>query len=79
MAWMGAIRPADDGGSNGGEPPRNPLHLLWFDETAASGVDVELRVWPEMFHVWHACVGLFEEASAAIDEMTQFIWGKTDN
>ena len=49
------------------------------EKAAASGVDVELRVWPEMFHVWHACVGLFEEATAAIDEMTQFIWGKTDN
>ena len=48
-------------------------------KAAASGVDVELRVWPEMFHVWHTCVGLFEEASAAIDEMTQFIWEKTDN
>ena len=51
-----------------------------FNEKALkAGVDVELRVWPEMFHVWHACVGLFEEASAAIDEMTQFIWEKTDN
>ncbi|MFL3021206.1 MAG: alpha/beta hydrolase [Candidatus Poriferisodalaceae bacterium] len=49
------------------------------EKAAASGVDVELRVWPEMFHVWHTCVGLFEEASAAIDEMTQFIWAKTDN
>lgn len=49
------------------------------EKAAASGVDVELRVWPEMFHVWHTCVGLFEEASAAIDEMTQFIWEKTDN
>ena len=49
------------------------------EKAAASGVDVELRVWPEMFHVWHTCVGLFEEASAAIDEMTQFICGKTDN
>ena len=51
-----------------------------FNEKALkAGVDVELRVWPEMFHVWHTCVGLFEEASAAIDEMTQFIWAKTDN
>ena len=51
-----------------------------FNEKALkAGVDVELRVWPEMFHVWHACVGLFEEASASIDEMTQFIWEKTDN
>tara|TARA_B100001250_G_scaffold410083_1_gene435798 strand:+ start:5562 stop:6458 length:897 start_codon:yes stop_codon:yes gene_type:complete len=42
-----------------------------------AGVEVELRVWPEMFHVWHACVGLFEEAKLAIDEMAQFIWKNT--
>ena len=38
-----------------------------------AGVHVELRVWPEMFHVWHACVGLFQEAADAIDEMVEFV------
>jgi acetyl esterase/lipase len=49
------------------------------EKATTSGVDVELRIWPEMFHVWHACVGLFEEASLAIDEVTQFIWEKTNS
>ena len=38
-----------------------------------AGVHVELRVWPEMFHVWHACAGLFREAADAIDEMVEFV------
>ena len=38
-----------------------------------AGVHVELRVWPEMFHVWHACAGLFQEAADAIDEMVEFV------
>jgi monoterpene epsilon-lactone hydrolase len=45
-----------------------------FAEKAnAAGVDIELRVWPEMFHVWHACVGLFQEATDAIEEMVEFV------
>ena len=45
-----------------------------FAEKATdAGVHVELRVWPEMFHVWHACVGLFQEAADAIDEMVEFV------
>ena len=43
------------------------------EKATAAGVDVELRVWPEMFHVWHACVGLFQEAADAIDEMVEFV------
>ena len=43
------------------------------DKAGEAGVSVNLRVWPEMFHVWHACVGLFEEASDAIDEMAEFM------
>ena len=45
-----------------------------FAEKATdAGVHVELRVWPEMFHVWHACAGLFQEAADAIDEMVEFV------
>ena len=43
------------------------------DKAQEAGVSVNLRVWPEMFHVWHACVGLFEEASDAIGEMAEFL------
>ena len=45
-----------------------------FAEKATdAGVHVDLRVWPEMFHVWHACAGLFQEAADAIDEMVEFV------
>ena len=45
-----------------------------FAEKATdAGVHVELRVWPEMFHVWHACAGLFQGAADAIDEMVEFV------
>ena len=43
------------------------------EKATAAGVSVDLQVWPEMFHVWHACVGLFEEATAAIDNIAEFI------
>ena len=46
----------------------------FYQKATQAGVQAELRVWPEMFHVWHACVGLFEEAKLAIDEISQFIW-----
>ncbi|HIF67363.1 MAG TPA: alpha/beta hydrolase [Acidimicrobiia bacterium] len=48
------------------------------EKAIAAGVDVELRVWPEMFHVWHACVGLFQEAADAIDEMVEFVRPRID-
>lgn len=48
------------------------------EKATAAGVDVELRVWPEMFHVWHACVGLFQEAADAIDEMVEFVRPRID-
>jgi acetyl esterase/lipase len=40
---------------------------------AAAGVAVELRVWPEMIHVWHSLAGMCEEADAAIAEAAAFI------
>ncbi|MFQ3315725.1 MAG: monoterpene epsilon-lactone hydrolase [Candidatus Poriferisodalaceae bacterium] len=46
------------------------------EKALAAGVDVDLRVWPEMFHVWPACVGLFQEAKDAIDEMAEFLGPK---
>ena len=46
------------------------------DKADAAGVAVELQIWPEMFHVWHACVGLFDEAATAIDVIVEFIRGR---
>ena len=51
--------------------------LRFAEKATDAGVEVELRVWPEMFHVWHACVGLFQEAADAIDEMVEFLGPRT--
>ena len=40
---------------------------------ADAGVDVTLRVWPEMIHVWHSLAGMCEEADAAVTEAAAFI------
>ena len=47
--------------------------LRFAEKATDAGVDVELKVWPEMFHVWHICVGLFQEAADAINEMVDFV------
>ena len=39
----------------------------------SAGVDSELRVWKEMFHVWHLYWPMLAEGRAAIGEAAQFI------
>ena len=39
----------------------------------AAGVDVTLRVYPEMPHVWHAFAPFLPEANAAIEEIGDFV------
>jgi len=43
------------------------------DRARAAGVDVELRVWQDMFHVWHAFAQILPEGQAAVDEMARFL------
>ena len=38
-----------------------------------AGVEAELRVWPEMIHVWHAFADLLPEGQAAVEEMAAFL------
>lgn len=38
-----------------------------------AGVRVNLSLWPDVPHVWHAFVGLFPEAEAAIGEVADFV------
>jgi monoterpene epsilon-lactone hydrolase len=35
-------------------------------------VEVELRVWPDMIHVWHAFADLLPEGQAAVKEMAAY-------
>lgn len=43
------------------------------EKARAAGVDVTLRIWPGMWHVWHFFVGRVPEAKQAILEMAAFI------
>jgi len=43
------------------------------EKAREAGVDVTLRVWPGMWHVWHFFVGRMPEAKQAILEMAAFI------
>ena len=38
-----------------------------------AGVDTELRVWPDMFHVWHAFAQILPEGQQAVEEMAAFL------
>lgn len=38
-----------------------------------AGVRVNLSLWPDVPHVWHAFVGLFPEAEAALGEVADFV------
>ena len=42
------------------------------ERARAAGVDVELRVWQDMFHVWHAFAQILPEGQQAVDEMADF-------
>jgi phosphinothricin tripeptide acetyl hydrolase len=38
-----------------------------------AGVEAELRVWPDMIHVWHAFADILPEGREAVDEMAAFL------
>ena len=51
--------------------------VRFAERARAAGVDVEVDVWPEMIHVWHAFAPLLPEAGQAIDKLAEFIKSKT--
>lgn len=42
------------------------------EEAMKAGVEVELEVWPEMWHVWHSFAPFLPEAKEAIDHVAAF-------
>jgi acetyl esterase/lipase len=42
------------------------------ERARAAGVEAELRVWQDMFHVWHAFAEILPEGQQAVDEMAAF-------
>jgi len=43
------------------------------DECVAAGIDVELQIWPEMWHVFQFFAGKMPEAKRAIKQMGIYI------
>jgi acetyl esterase/lipase len=43
------------------------------EKAKASGVDVNLEIWNEMWHVWHGWAGSFPEGQQAFDHIGAFI------
>jgi phosphinothricin tripeptide acetyl hydrolase len=43
------------------------------ERASQHGVAAELRVWQDMFHVWHAFAQILPEGQAAVDEMAAFL------
>ncbi len=46
------------------------------EKARAAGVDVTLRLWPGMWHVWHATGTWLPESRAALEEIGQFVRGR---
>jgi acetyl esterase/lipase len=47
------------------------VHLA--DHARDAGVDVQLVIWPKMWHVWHTFVPILPEARQAVNEIGTFI------
>jgi len=43
------------------------------DRAREAGVEVELRVWQDMFHVWHVFAEILPEGEQAVQEMADFL------
>lgn len=47
--------------------------IKFYEKAKASGVDITLKVWKDMIHVFIAFIGIFPEAKVCLDEMSDFI------
>ncbi|MFC8672081.1 alpha/beta hydrolase fold domain-containing protein [Streptomyces griseorubiginosus] len=47
--------------------------LTVADRAARAGVEVDLEVWPKMFHVWQTAVGFLPEATEAVARTAAFV------
>lgn len=43
------------------------------ENAKAAGVNIQLEVWPEVWHVWHAWAATLPEGQEAIDQIGQFV------
>lgn len=47
--------------------------IMFAENAAKAGVNVELEIWEDMFHVWHAFAGFMPEADMALGNIAKFI------
>ena len=43
------------------------------DKLGAAGCEVELEIWPRMWHVWHMLARVMPEARAAVERTAGFV------
>jgi monoterpene epsilon-lactone hydrolase len=43
------------------------------DRLGAAGCEVELEVWPRMWHVWHMLARVMPEARAAVERTARYV------
>ncbi|MBN1207812.1 MAG: alpha/beta hydrolase [Myxococcaceae bacterium] len=46
------------------------------ERAKGAGVEVELEIWPELWHVWHLFAPVLPDANAAFDRIGAFVRGK---
>ena len=52
--------------------------ILLAEKAKADGVQVELKIWDGMFHVWHVLGDLIPESKMAFEEIGQFVRARFD-
>jgi monoterpene epsilon-lactone hydrolase len=63
----------------GGHEPLLDDAVRFAERARAAGVDVELAVWPQMFHTFQMFVDVLPEARKAVDHITNFICSRLES
>ena len=53
--------------------------ILLAEKARVDGVQVELKIWDEMWHVWHILGDLIPESKKAFEEIGQFVCARFEN
>ncbi len=57
----------------GGDDVLRDDSVRMADKLSAAGREVELEIWPRMWHVWHMLARVMPEARAAVERMARFV------
>lgn len=50
--------------------------VLMSQKLKAAGVEVELEIWPKVFHVWHIAADTIPESRSAVENVVRFVNGR---